>query len=456
MKRIGNRAKILCIVIIYFMACSGMFAYRYIVNATTWVQHPANKNIYKNGELLSPGRIEMRDGTMLYEASLSGRKYNDDKKLRMATLHTVGDAPGVIGTGLLNSQRLKFIGYDFLNGVYAGNDSGTTIGLTLDRATCLAAYNALGSHKGTVGVYNYKTGEIVCMVSTPTYDPTNVPDFKKDSEKYDGVYINRLLRGLYTPGSVFKIVTAAAAIETVPDIYERTFECKGHQTIGGEKVNCSGTHGKQSFKKAFENSCNSAFAQIALLVGAETLEKYVGIAGVRNSYTVDGATTSAGRFDIHGAADVNIAWAGIGQYTDLCNPYQFMVLMGAIAGEGKAKSPYFIESIASAIGVPTHINLNGSESRTFPEQTANLLKSLMRGAVETEYGDKNFKDMKVCAKTGTAEVAGKKPTAWFTGFSDDPQTPLAFVVVVEDSGSGVGVAMPVAKKVMTEAVKLYK
>ena len=138
MKRIGNRAKILSIVAVYFLVCSGIFAYKYIANASTWVQHPANKNVYKNGELLSPGRIELRDGTSLYDTSNIKSKYNSDKKLRMATLHTVGDAEGQIGTGVLKSHRLKFIGYDFLNGVYAGRDSGTNITLTLDKNTCAA------------------------------------------------------------------------------------------------------------------------------------------------------------------------------------------------------------------------------------------------------------------------------------------------------------------------------
>jgi len=455
MKRIGNRAKILSIVALYFLVCSGIFAYKYAANASTWVQHPANKNVYKNGELLSPGRIEMRDGTPLYDTSNTKSKYNGDKKLRMATLHTVGDAEGQIGTGVLESHRLKFIGYDFLNGVYAGRDSGTNITLTLDKAACAAAYNALGNHKGTVGVYNYKTGELICMVSTPTYDPDNVPDFSKDPIKYDGVYLNRLLRGLYTPGSVFKIITSAAAIENISDIYSRTFECKGYYTVNGERVNCSGNHGKIGFEKAFEKSCNAAFAQIALLLGPETLEKYAGMAGVTQSYAVDGISTAAGRFSLGGAADVNVAWAGIGQNDNLCNPYQYLVLMGAIANGGRAKRPYYIDSITSSLGMPTHINLKGSETRTFSEQTADKLTALMRAAVTGEYGDSNFKGMDVCAKTGTAEVSGKKPNSWFVGFSSNPQTPLAFVVVVEDAGSGASVAMPIAKKVMAEAAKLY-
>ena len=100
--------------------------------------------------------------------------------------------------------------------------------LTLDADACDVAYKALSNYKaGTVGVINYKTGETLVMVSTPSYDPQNKPSDIDDNDEYAGAYINRLLTGLYTPGSTFKIVTAICAIENIPDIYDRTFKCTG-------------------------------------------------------------------------------------------------------------------------------------------------------------------------------------------------------------------------------------
>ena len=99
--------------------------------------------------------------------------------------------------------------------------------LTVSADVQRTALAALDGRKGTVGVYNYKTGEILCAVSSPTYDPDDVPDVEGNPETYEGVYVNRFLHATYTPGSVFKLVTAAAALDEIPDIGSRTFTCEG-------------------------------------------------------------------------------------------------------------------------------------------------------------------------------------------------------------------------------------
>ena len=115
-----------------------------------------------------------------------------------------------------------------MNGVYnlKKYNRGNDINLTLDADICKTAYEAMDGRKGTIAVYNYKTGAMVCMVSTPSYDPQNKPDdIDENSDEYEGVYLNRFVSGLYTPGSIFKVVTAISAIENIPDIYSQTFEC---------------------------------------------------------------------------------------------------------------------------------------------------------------------------------------------------------------------------------------
>lgn len=124
------------------------------------------------------------------------------------------------------------------------------------------ALAALDGRKGTVGVYNYKTGEILCAVSSPTYDPDDVPDVEGNPETYEGVYVNRFLHATYTPGSVFKLVTAAAALDEIPDIGSRTFTCEGSAVIGGETIQCNGVHGTLNFEEALAHSCNVVFGEI--------------------------------------------------------------------------------------------------------------------------------------------------------------------------------------------------
>ena len=153
-------------------------------------------------------------------------------------------------------------------------------------------HRAGDQHAGTVAVYNYKTGEILCMVSAPSYDPLNVPKNLEENDRYKGAYLNRFLSSAFVPGSVFKTVTLTAALENLPDAETRTWNCTGSVQIGDETITCSGVHGEQTLKEAFAHSCNAAFAQIAEELGADTLRRYTEKAGLTSAYSVDGLPPS--------------------------------------------------------------------------------------------------------------------------------------------------------------------
>jgi len=448
MKRIGTRAKILVVVFLYVLVCSGVFLFRYVKNAEKWVSHPANGDVYQNGQLKRTGSVLSADGTVLF----SGNGYNKDTELRKATLHAVGDAADSINTGVIKTQKAALISYNFIDGVYSPTGQGGTVSLTLDAKTQKAAYAALGSSNGTVGIYDYKTGRILCMVSKPSFDPQRVPDLDKDT--YKGVFVNRLTGGVYVPGSVFKLITAAAAIENISDIGERTFTCNKGAEFGGQWVSCPNNHGKVDFDTALAKSCNAAFGEIAIELGRDTLDRYAGKAGVGKRFSIDGVQTSKGMIRVDKATKTELAWAGIGQYTTLVNPMQYMIFMGAIASGGAAPTPYYIESVKTSYGLPQQIRVPSPQS-LLKKETADRLKGMMRNNTKTVYGDAQFSGWNLCAKTGTAEVEDGKPHAWFVGFLDNEETPLAFVVVVEHGGSGSGTALPVAKKALAAARELY-
>ena len=178
-----------------------------------------------------------------------------------------------------------------MNGAF-GAERGSDLYLTLDARYNYEAYRALGGHAGTVAVYNYKPGEILCMVSAPSYDPLNVPKILEENDRYKGAYLNRFLSSAFVPGSVFKTVTLPAALETLPDAETRTWNCTGSVQIGDETITCSGVHGEQTLKEAFAHSCNAAFAQIAEELGADTLRRYTEKAGLTSAYSVDGLPTA--------------------------------------------------------------------------------------------------------------------------------------------------------------------
>lgn len=452
MKRIARRARTLMVIMGLFLIGMTVFLADLFTNAKAWVVHPANQDLYKKGELASSGKIVSSDGTVLLTLDKNGTKYADEKFLREATLHIVGDIKGNILTGVLNKNKTQLIGYNLLNGLFHAGEGGNTVKLTVNADLNKVAYDALGNYNGTVGVYNYKTGEILCMVSKPSYDPKNPPNLQ--SNYYEGVYINRLTNGLYPPGSIMKVITTQAAIETIPNIYQKKFTCNGGTTINGEFIKCTGNHGTIGLKEGLAVSCNAVYGQLGVQLGPETMMKYATKAGFTQSYTISGVDTTKGRFDVTGAAKIQQGWAAIGQYTDMANPMHFMIYMGAIANGGQAVTPYYIESIKSKWGIPSFFKFDKKVDRMMEEDVAAQLKKLMRNNTKVTYNDASFKGMNLCAKTGTAEVEnGKAPHSWFVGFLDNAETPLAFVVLAEHGYSS-NTSIPIARTVLKEAVKI--
>ena len=249
----------------------------FAVNGETWALKRFNQHLFTGGSLTSAGTIYDTKGVILAQTKDGERIYNDSRRIRKATLHMVGDTAGYISTGIHTIFRSELTGYNLVDGVYRlmEDGEGNNIRLTINAELCATALDALGDRKGTVGVYNYKTGEILCMVSSPTYDPERKPtDIDTDKTgKYDGIYLNRFLSGVYTPGSTFKTITAISAIDNIPDIFTQKFTCKGKMQTSGGVIYCNEEHGHGTitFEQALNRSCNVAFAQIAIQLGAEKL-----------------------------------------------------------------------------------------------------------------------------------------------------------------------------------------
>lgn len=450
-----KRAFLLIFVVGIFAVGAVVLAFSFFKNSEEWATHRANAHLYSGGQISAAGTIYDCNGEILAQTKDSKRYYSTDSSIRKAVLHAVGDTEGFMSTGVHALFESELTGYNIVSGTYylSKYGIGNDINLTLDAKVCKTAYNALNGRKGTVGVYNYKTGEIICMVSTPTYDPENKPDTDTmNSDAYKAAYINKFLSASYTPGSVFKVVTSACAIENIPDIYTRTFDCDGEYEVGETEVICNGKHGKQNFEQALNNSCNSAFAEISIELGKTKLQKTARDLGLTSSFEVDRVPLSKGTADLSQAVDIDMGWAGIGQYTITANPCMMMTLMGAIANDGRAIEPYYVKSITTPKGFSAYkastkeadeINLNVS--------TAEKLQSLLRSDVVNYYGDNAFPKLEMCGKTGTAEVGDEETgdNAWFAGFSQREDFPYAIVVLIEDSSSSARTAaIPVANQVL--------
>ena len=449
MKKLEKRA-ILCLLCAAVLVLGlVLFIFRLAVNGDEWVSYPANSHIYTDGNLTA-GSIYDVNGTLLAENTKDGINYSDDASLRTATVHTVGDKNRSISSSAETAFQSKLVGYNIITGVYSSGSR--KLALTIDGNVCKAANDALSGRRGTVGVYNYETGDIICLVSSPNFDPMYPPHV--DENDTSGLYVNRFLSSSIVPGSIFKLVTAAAVIENRSNLDSWEYTCTGKIDYGPDKITCPYVHGTQNFEDALANSCNCAFAQLAQDTGGETLSEYVEKYELTESADVNGIKTAKGSFSFPDDNQVALGWAGIGQHEDLINPCSYLRFVGAIAGGGKAAEPKIISSLKYKIGLPAGFYRTRSTGQLIQEDTALTLQSMMKYNVEKTYKESSFPGLDIYAKSGTAEVGGyKAPNSWFTGFIKNEGYPYAFIVLVENGGSGSAVAGAVANRVLQEIIK---
>lgn len=434
-----ERRAVICLLLAFVLfAGVGVFGYRFVRDGGKWASFYGNTQIYTDGHI-NRGTVSDRTGEVLLECTRDGFIYNDNYSIRRATVHAVGDADGNISGGAINVFKSQLIGYDLLNGTYDTSRMGKKIRLTIDADANVEAYSALNGRTGLVGVYNWKTGEILCMVSTPTFDPAGWDDTEED-----GIYFNNFLDGLVTPGSTFKLVTAAAVIDNVGDRDSYKFDCDGENEFHGVDFTDINSHGEVDFRSALAQSCNGAFGELTRKVGAKNMQKYTEKAGLTEPVNVNGVMTAKGSFDFPSDDDIKLSWAGIGQGEDMVNPCAMMVYMGAIANGGEAVQPTMIQSATFL----REITGGKSLGRYLDKDTAEELRSMMKNNVVENYGEENFDGLDIYAKSGTAESDSERPDAWFAGFTDDPGAPYAFVVWVKGGGHGADVAAPIARSVI--------
>lgn len=463
MKMITKRGIFLWIMSLAFVVGLVFMTVSLVQNGDTWVMKRFNHHVYSNGELIGAGTIYDKDGDVLAETKDGDRVYSDSATTRKSTLHVVGDPKNFISTGVQSVYSARLTGYSLLFGVHniQKYGKGNDLKLTIDRDICDEAYKALDGRKGTVGIVNYKTGEIVCSVSSPSYDVEDVPDNLLTSERYEGVYINRLLDAHYVPGSTFKLVTAICAIENIPDIYSREWVCNGeYQPKSGVAIKCNANHGKHiNFKDALAKSCNSTFAQIAIELGQEKLATTAKELGIGSAVTVSGTIDSyAGHFDTTDKIKLGVdalGWTGIGQGNTRIAPITMLRIVSAVANGGNAISFNIVDSLANQAGKALDFTLPRNQLSMMNSDVAAKLKEMMRYNVTNHYGESRYKGLNLCAKSGTAQIDSDENhnIAWFVGFMDDSEHPYAFVVVIENGNSGSQTAGPVAKRVLTKLVE---
>lgn len=424
MKQITNRAVSVLLLAAFVIVGTLLYVFRYVDHGQDWAAAYSRENAGASGALID------RNGVVLASYSPNESLFQVDEELRRANYHVTGDYYGRTGTGLLTDYQ----DYSLLTG--SSRSRNAVLYLNVDSELNRRAWQVLDGRSGAVLVTNYKTGELLCMVSSPTIDP-----LEAEPDPPEGAYLNRCLAASFVPGSVFKLVTAAAAIEKIPDLNERRFLCEGAVEIAGVEIVCSGYHGEQTFEEALSNSCNVAFSQIAIELGQKAMVKKVRDLGFLDSQRLDGIPTVAGSFPTDFVGDPELGWAGVGQSTDLICPYAMLRYVSAIANDGVLFGPQLVRDGST-----------GTAERLLKTETAKDLQRLMHYNVVNGYGEYRFPGLALCGKTGTAERGDGSSNAWFVGFLADEEHPYAFVVMIERGGSGLGAAGSAANEILQFAV----
>ncbi|MEU9581537.1 penicillin-binding transpeptidase domain-containing protein [Streptomyces chilikensis] len=351
-------------------------------------------------------------------------------------------------------------------------DGGGDVFTTIEPAAQRAAFEGLGDRKGAVVALEPATGRILAMVSTPSYDPAelsgNGPSAARAWRRLlgdaDQPLLNRAVRQTYPPGSTFKVVTAAAALEAgvVRDLGQRVgvpgpYRLPGTGTeLTDERAEC----GRATLRQAFEWSCNTVFARLGVRVGAQRMTRTArefgfNDAGLRVPFGVAPSTFDP---DVDRA---QLALSSIGQYNTRATPLQMARVAAVVAGGGTARTPYLVERTTTDGG--TTIGRAGPRGlrQVVRPVTARLLRELMTGVVtDGTGGQAAVAGAEVGGKTGTAQHGvgnAGTPYAWFVSWArgkGELEPRVAVAVVVEDAAADRGditggdVAAPVARAVM--------
>ena len=441
-----------------FLAMIAYFVYFLAVESESFINNEYNGLQTLFEEDVVKGEIVTSDGYVIAE-TVTDEEGNETRNYPYGNMfaHVTGYSSSV-RTGLekqLNFTLLRSHGFfveqlmsDFTNEKKLGDNVITTIRYDLQEA----AYNALGKYDGAVIVMEPSTGKILAMVSKPTYNPNSIEKDWDDLQEGSALY-NRATQGQYTPGSVFKMMTLLAYIESNPDTYsDYSYECTGEITINNKTIHCASNkkHGTVDLKTSFAKSCNTSFANMMQSIDEDTFQKLcdsmlfnqnlpIAFESSVSSFAISENDENALKMD-----------TAIGQGKTLVSPLHMAMLASAICNDGVVMRPYLVEEVENYKGITVEETKAKEYKTLFNESQISILTEYMRGTVEEGTASRLMKDNYTAyGKTGTAQTTNDldETNAWFVGYAEKDGKEIAIAVIVEDSGNGSTYAVPVAEKI---------
>lgn len=424
---------------------------------------PGNPRVGEIERRTLRGRILDRAGQVLAESQDGTRVYP-----RPATAHATGYSSRRYGR--TSSERVmddylagrKMAGGfgDVVRRLAGTPPSGGDVTLTLDAALQEAADHAFGNRQGAVVVLDIRSGEVLALLSKPYFNPGTVAeDWSSLSQSEARPLYNRASQGLYVPGSTFKAVTAAAALDAgVVQAGTMVSDPTGDTTIDGFRITSPERPPQPvfSFAQAFAWSSNVVFAHLGVQLGEDRLRSYAERFGIGRALPFELETSATSLARTRPMPRVLLASTAFGQGELLISPLQMAVVAATIARDGDVPRPFIIRDARAAGGALLYTGRPGSLGRAVSAQTARTLRSMMALAVEEGFGRQAaIPGVRVAGKTGTAQsTPGMPDHSWFIGIAPVEQPRVAIAVIVEYGGWGALEAAPVARQVLERALRI--
>ena len=455
-----------------FVGLVVMLAYWQVYSREALANNPEN-GFQTQRSVSSPrGLILAGDGETVLARSIKrttprGPVYDRDYPLGEPYSNVVGywsTRYGATGIEISNNTDLSSIAGepetldDLINRATGGPQPGNNVVLTIDPGLQELAHQELSASptgRGSVVALNPKTGEILAMATSPSFDPNNVDENYPDLASAEGApLINRATQSLYPPGSVFKVITAAAALEAGVSPQQTFFDSGAYELPGYTVNNFEGKdYGEVTFTRALAYSINVVFAKIAVdIVGAQPLTEMAldfGFGDPYDDFPLLVSGSSVNSLPPEQWTTGTLAQTAFGQGEVQSNAFQMALVTGAIANDGELMEPRIVREVRSPDGIILDKPTPSVRRQALPASTATTLNEMMQQVIiQGGFTEAEIEGIRVAGKTGTAESGNGEAHSWWITFApaDDPE--IAMCVMIENGGRADRGALPIAARLM--------
>ena len=441
----------------------GYLSYLQISDSRELASNPYNRRLQEKENQILRGNIYDINGVILAET-----KREDGGNRRVypqgnLAAHILGYNSQIYGRAGLeayyNTYLLGSSGPEGLRNFYKGlvtgeEQRGGDIHLTLDVSLQKLAEELLGNRRGAVILMDSRTGALRVVASSPRYDPNRLDqDWSALIQAEDAPLLNRATQSAYSPGSVFKLVTAAGVLASQPNSVGASWECAGYVDVDGYRLDDSNDHGQVDLTTALAVSCNVAFADLGLTMGAKSFDRACKAFGLDKEPMAGINIRPCTWADPRDMTATELAASAIGQGEVLVNPLHMALVVGAIANKGQSMRPYLVEYMVDSAGNRE----NTANPGTWPTATVSAIaeeikEGMIAAVVRGTASRAAVSGVQVAGKTGSAQNPHGQTHAWFAGFAPADQPRMCLVIIVENSGAGGDIAAPIASRLIREAI----